>query len=572
MVRRQPADEKLATLTLAGPEPRAGGRPRPSVPPWLARQVLALFAEARQRRRRRRLVTAAVVLAAAAVGGAAFAGYLATGQPRPRADRRAGPASRGARGFALPSALIAWFDGDGTLRIGNVATLNQRPLAQLVNAPCCTLIAVGHRVYWPGRFKGRDYIRYANLATGTIGNLAPGWAVVESAATRTIYVAEQSGHALLALPADGRGPARRLVTPPGWQVVPLPWAAADGITLSSGGRRPAIGLWRPRSGRVTVIGRGYVMATWTQPSGRSSLIAWLPARCARLPCPIKITSTATGHTQTVHPPPGYGFVWQGGNMAFSSDGRELATFVSPGLHGATTFVPALVNTATGTVRVVHRAKLASPEMAGWLVWLPGSRFLLAGSADNTSFPAYAIDARNASARPFGFFIGRRDKYPASPVYDITDSAVLTHQPAPSRRHDLTGRPALVRPPAHPPVRRSIVASIQATCLIPACPGPACLGGSPMVLLDGAPLTIDSLTAKAEARDWVRICGAQDADSHYHLGCPDAPDLQLRLAWLPQCESATRRASTARSVAGRESHLVRPCGLQSRSICVLAQPF
>ena len=68
--------------------------------------------------------------------------------------------------------------------------------------------------------------------------------------------------------------------------------------------------------------------------------------------------------------------------------------------------------------------LANAEMAGWLVWLPGSGYLLAGPADNSNYAGYAIDTRTAAARPFTFFSRTRYRYPESPAYDITYGAVL----------------------------------------------------------------------------------------------------------------------------------------------------
>jgi hypothetical protein len=79
---------------------------------------------------------------------------------------------------------------------------------------------------------------------------------------------------------------------------------------------------------MLVFGHGDVMTTWTQPSGRGSLIAWQPAACHRLSCPIEITSTSTNRTLTVYDPQGTGFLGQGNDAAFSPDGKMLALFVN----------------------------------------------------------------------------------------------------------------------------------------------------------------------------------------------------------------------------------------------------
>jgi hypothetical protein len=409
---------------IAGPR-HGAAEPGTGVPGWLARQVRALFAEARRRRRRRRMAAAAAVLTLVALAGAARAGWLSGGhhgRPAARSGRVVPPR---APGFALPSALVAWFDDGGALRIGNPATLSQRRVALLANPPCCTLVTAGRKIYWAGRSAGRDYVQDYDLVTGVIRNVAPGWAVFASADGRSVFVV-QTARRLVVLPAAGPGPVRLLVTPPGWQVVPLPWAAAGGIVVSSAASRPAIGVWKPDAGTVRVIGHGHVLAAWTQPSGRGSLIAWQPAGCTPQHCPLEITSTPVGRTLTVHSPTRYGFLGQGNDVAFSPDGTQLAALVSSGPLRPTSaprFVPTLVNTATGIVRLVPGAVMANGELAGWLVWLPGASRLLAGpAADIGRYAGYAINARTGAARPFSFFRG--SSYPANSTSDITYGAVL----------------------------------------------------------------------------------------------------------------------------------------------------
>jgi hypothetical protein len=415
----------------AGREPQApgGAGPELGLPRWLARQVRALFAQARRRRRRRWVMTTAAALALAVLASAAVIGYQAVGRHGPGAARPGAPVSVSVPRFTLPAAFVAWFDANGTLRIGNVATLAQRAVAQVADPPCCTLIAAGPRIYWAGQSGHRDYVQEYDLASGVLRNVAPGWSVFASASGRDIYIA-QSGRRLLELPADGSGPARALVTPPGWQVVPLPWAVAGGIVLGSDGPRQAIGVWQPQAGRIQVIGHGHVVAAWTPLSGQTSLIAWQPAACPQR-CPVEITSIPAGRTLTVRSPLPGGFLGQGGDMAFSPDGTELAALTSvspPNPDTAERFMPALVNTATGAVRLVRRAILANGEFAGWLVWLPGADRLLAGpAADIGRYAGYAIDARTAAARSFTFFRG--PSYLANAPSDITYGAVLVPRSA-----------------------------------------------------------------------------------------------------------------------------------------------
>lgn len=419
-------------ITGSGARARDAG-PGYGMPGWLARQVQALFAEARARRRRRRFAIAAAVLVSAALAGTALAGYLSGGHRGRPAPAPHQAATAHARGVTLPSALVAWFDSDARLRIGNVATLAQHRVAQAGSQPCCRMILAGHRIYWAGRSGGRDYVQQYDLATGMIRNVAPGWAVFASASGRSVYIA-QSDRRLLELPAASGRP-RRLVTPPGWQVVPLPWAADGGIVLSSRTSSPVIGVWQPDTATVKAVGHGRVLTTWTTPSGRSSLIAWQPAECPPQHCPIEITSTATGRTLTVRSPLRYGFLGQGNDMAFSPDGTQLAALISinpPSPDSEPQFFPALVNTTTGTVQPVRRAALANGELAGWLLWLPGSNRLLAGPAAGiANYAGYAINAPTGAARPFSFFPG--SSYQANASADITYGALTVPVPSLPRR-------------------------------------------------------------------------------------------------------------------------------------------
>lgn len=412
--------------------PRGRSAVDDAAPGWLARQVRALFAEARRRRRRRRLAVAVVLVASAALAGAAVAGYAAS-RPGTRSAQGPGAVPGHRTGFSLPSAQVAWFDSDGVLRVGNVATLAQRAVGHLGRQPCCRMIVAGRAIYWAGQVSGRDYIQEYDRAAGVIRNVAPGWAVFASASGREVYLA-QSARRLLVLRTAGAGRARELVTPPGWKLVPLPWAVAGGIVLSSGARRPVIGVWRPGGRAVTPIGHGSVLATWTGQAGSGSLIAWRPAACRTLSCPVEITSTATGRTLAVRSPARFGFLTQGNDAAFSPDGRTLAALVSISPlnpDASARFVPALVDTLTGAVRLIRHAVLANGELAGWLVWLPGGSRLLAGPAARIDrYAGFAIDTATGRARPFSFFAAAR--YPASSGSDITWGAALIPQRPASR--------------------------------------------------------------------------------------------------------------------------------------------
>ena len=245
----------------AGPEPGGpgGAGPGPGVPGWLARQVQALFAEARRRRRRRRLTTAAAVLAVAVLAIGAVIGYRVTGQHGPGATRPGAVVSARAPRFTLPAAYVAWFDANGMLRIGNVATLAQRAVVQVAEPPGCTLVTAGQRIYWAGQSGRLDLVREYDLATGVARTVAPGWAVFASIGGRNIYIA-QSSRRLLELPA-GHCPRQRRAAPgdrclaaavrpgPGDR----PWRRYDRLDVALGARQPdrvaAGGLPAPLPGR-----------------------------------------------------------------------------------------------------------------------------------------------------------------------------------------------------------------------------------------------------------------------------------------------------------------------------------
>jgi hypothetical protein len=168
---------------------------------------------------------------------------------------------------------------------------------------------------------------------------------------------------------------------------------------------------------VTLVARGAnAVGSDTAPGGRYSLIAWAPAPCVSGNCPIEITSTATGATVTARSPLPYGFA-QG--AAFSPDGTRLAVFERAASINssccANDSVLAIVNTRTGAVRAVRAARLVTQEDAGWILWLPGGRRLLAGALSDS----YAVDTTTYAALPFFFFPQTADGPGAD--HDIMDT-------------------------------------------------------------------------------------------------------------------------------------------------------
>jgi hypothetical protein len=355
-------------------------------------------------------------------------------QPRRGPARAARPPAAVHRGpaFSLPRATVAWVDYSGRLHIGDVATL-----AQHVAGTIPAWAGAGWLVQAGGRIYGADspVIREFDPATGRTLRLGPGVGVFPSADGRHAYV-EQTSTSLAELRASGRGTLRRLRTPTGWYLVPEPAGevtagVAGGILVSSRPGGPSRSLrnlatWDLATGRVTLVARDAVaVGAYTPPGGRNSLIAWAPASCIPENCPIEITNTATRATVTARSPLPYGFA-QG--AAFSPDGTRLAVFErTAGINSsccANNSVLAIVNTRTGAVRAVRAARLVTQEDAGWILWLPGGRRLLAGALAYS----YAVDTTTYAARPF-FFVPQTADGPDADhnimdTPDVNFSAVL----------------------------------------------------------------------------------------------------------------------------------------------------
>jgi hypothetical protein len=397
-----------------------------------AAQVQVLFAEARRRRRRRRFA-GMVSLVLAGLAAAAGSGVWSQ-QPRRGQAHPAHPPAAAHRvpGFSLPPAAVAWVDYSGQLHIGDVARLAQHVAGTIPAwAGAGWLVQAGGRIYGTGS----PVIREFDPATGTTVRLGPGIGVFPSADGRHAYV-ERTSTSLVELRASGRGVLRRLHTPAGWYFLPnvageVTAGAGGGILVSSHPGRPSrsprdLATWDPATGKVTLMARGAVaIGAYTPPGGRNSLIAWAPAPCTSGNCPIEITSTATRATMTARSPLPYGFA-QG--AAFSPDGTRLAVFEQTASINssccANNSVLAIVNTRTGAVRAVPAARLLTQEDAGWILWLPGGRRLLAGALAYS----YAVDTTTYVARPFFFFPQTADGPAADhnimDTPDVNFSAVL----------------------------------------------------------------------------------------------------------------------------------------------------
>lgn len=387
--------------------------------------VRALFREAHLRRRRRRrwLAALAVMLAAITVAGTltwvnrppgqhGAGGRVAGGAP--------GTDGRGAADQAGPApAAVIWVDNASRLHVGVIGSrglLGQR-VAGEANAASEPLVAIGRRIYWvdpAGAYvislgHWSQVVRTLNLRTGRITVAGAGQTVFLSADRRYLLMSQTP--ASLTQIRVGGGKPRVLNVPRGWYLPggdgtadPLNGQGLDtanGILVQSM-RMPGIGarriaIWNPQTGTVTAIGLARaVIDAYTPPGAGYSLLAWLPARCPRPmapppgSCRVDITNTASGAVMAVHSPSAGGFAVGG---AFAPAGRSLAVFVNaPSRRSARL---ALIDTATGAIRVVTAVAFPLGMDYGWARWLPDGSRLIAGTGSG----GYLINAATRGVRP-----------------------------------------------------------------------------------------------------------------------------------------------------------------------------
>jgi hypothetical protein len=399
--------------------------PRPPAPG----SAEALFAEARRRRRRRRLTGLVVTLALA--GAAAIAFTVARPQHRAAVVRDADGRGQGAvnAAGATVAGYVAWVDYNRRVHIGDLVTGAQHVVARSTADPAVPLVQAGGYLFWEDYWAGlaghRDVVQELNPATGKVRSVGPGgpspFSVFTSADGRHVFLAPTDTK-VIELPARGSGAKRELTLPSGWY---LPSGGSVGVAhgilvRSAGQTRPhaVTAVWNPATGVLKVIiGRGaWVMAAYTPPGARYSLLAWEPPECsAGQNCPLRITNTATLSTKTLRSPLHHGFAVGG---AFSPGGKQLAVFAARRSDGTGAVQLAMINTATGTLRLADSIPLAVGCGSGWALWLPDGRHLITGASQ----ASYAVNAATLSARPL-FFTHSRDHY-IETSQDINYSAVL----------------------------------------------------------------------------------------------------------------------------------------------------
>jgi hypothetical protein len=407
---------------------------QPTRPAPAAADTELLFKEAHQRRRRRRLGIAAITLVAVAVSTAAVALTRSShAQPAPAAPVAQQPAVK------LPGTAprIAWVDYQGNVRIGSLQTHEQRIIARGARDPVTSIVASGSRLFWvSGSFTklGGPTVMVYDTATGRVGRFASGDRVFNAAGSTDVFVDAGDPDSYLSLvrySLQGRL-VQRFSYPQGWYLPDPETLGTSTLALARGeillqtesarlvgkpvSAEPSkLAVWTPATGNLRVIGdASFLVATYTDRSNAGSSVAWLPWSCGTTyqTCAVQLTDLGSGTTRQIRSPLGFGFDMRG---AFSPDGTQLAAFAntsSGGYNPETRRNPetrlALIDVATGSLRLVPAATIEIGEGIGWAQWLPGSRQLIAGGVEGADAAGiwktnhFLVDSVTRSAAPFSF--------------------------------------------------------------------------------------------------------------------------------------------------------------------------
>ena len=405
-----------------------------------------LFKEARRRRRRRWLFggIATVVVTAGVISAVVIPSAKTALRP---------PANRAPTATTAPTPLVpgtnvvpqvVWVDEAGQLHLGDLSGFTQRVVAQAGADSTAPLVTAGGRIFWV-----RSQLTNPNgslltspngsalpnpnpevfafdTATGRTEPIAPGTQVMASVDRTFIYVETDYRHLSEYWP-DGTPKGRTLTLPDGWfplnpdlNTDPTP-VVASGIVVATWPvpkQNRTLGIWSPSTGRVRILGKVWqVTATYTAPGARSSLIAWNPASCENsASCTLKITNTENYSFRVIASPIGR-FLWGGG---FSPNGRQLAAFASSrDIHGDPTAQLAVVNTLSGSLKLVSGVSVYVGESVHWAQWLPDGRHLITGGLTSfgSTVPALdvLVDSQTDHATPFRFVADRNQDLNISSV-------------------------------------------------------------------------------------------------------------------------------------------------------------
>ena len=398
---------------------------RPEVPESGADQLL--FPEARQRRRRRWLVGGiiTVVVTTGVVAVVSLGAQSPTRPPVSRARTLTTAPTRKVTGTSV-APQIAWVDGYGQLHLGDLSGFTQRVVAQADADPTAPLVATGDRIFWVRSQQPnlntvmsipKPEVFGFDTATGQTEQIATGSQVMASVDRTFIYVETDSRH-LVEYWLDGTPKGRTLRLPDGWFLLdpslnsdPTP-VIANGILVVSTAYPHTEGqpddgtlaIWNPSTGSIRTLGRAWqVSATYTAPGAQSSFVAWFPGRCSNK-CTLRITNTDNYSSRVVASPIGH-FLWGGG---FSPDGRQLTVFAnSADIHGDPAAQLAIVNTRSGSLKLVKGVNVYVGDSVHWADWLPDDRHLITGGLGGTfgsTAPAVdvIVDSQTGQVSPFRF--------------------------------------------------------------------------------------------------------------------------------------------------------------------------
>jgi hypothetical protein len=398
-----------------------------------------LFREARARRRRRwriGLVVAALAVALAAITVAAVSGgHGAAG----------GPGAAGRPGPVPPRAgrtpTLAWVDYLGAVHVGDPLTGQQTIVTTAHADPTTPLLSMDGRLFWVGtgcRYEpvslcpsGIDagyslpIVKEFVLAGRATRDLGHGDAVF-SAGDGAVYLerptvacpsvgpsCDPKAEQVVRVPLSGHRPRAVLSVPGGWYVnsgagYSGPLGVGGDIVVESAPAtaiaNPLLGLWNPATGKVTTLGHDWgVIDAHTGRDGAPSLLAWIRASCDGRPvCPLQITNLTDGRTSTIASPLPYGFDVGG---AFSPDGSRLAVFVKTNAGDVNPAMElALVDPASGSIRLVPGAQGNIGESVGWARWLPDGTQVLTGtfSDDYRVYNHYLLDTTSGAVSKIDF--------------------------------------------------------------------------------------------------------------------------------------------------------------------------